>query len=259
MEWLNKNGTGRLHQSVETKFITTGNAGAIDKNSTKAMFGFVPGPGVHLLTYNKSLIAVERTREHQSTDLNSGRPWEKVTLTTLAWNNKLFLKLLEEAFDIATQQQEGKTIIYTNWGAEWRPFGLPRRKRPLSSVILGEDIASSIVSDVKEWIASASWYNSRGIPYRRGYLLHGPPGSGKSSFITAIAGHIGYNICVLNLAEAGLTDDRLSLALSTVPPMSVVFIYILFFIDIRYCSKILMQHLFKERQIVFQELPSLAY
>ena len=61
-----------------------------------------------------------------------------------------------------------------------------------------------------------------GIPYRRGYLLHGPPGSGKSSFITAVAGALQYNICILNLAEHGLTDDRLALALSTVPPQSVI-------------------------------------
>ena len=36
------------------------------------------------------------------------------------------------------------------------------------------------------------------------------------------AGELGYDICVLNLADAGLTDDRLSHALSTTPPMSIV-------------------------------------
>jgi ATP-dependent Zn protease len=65
-------------------------------------------------------------------------------------------------------------------------------------------------------------YVDRGIPYRRGYLLHGPPGSGKSSFIAALAGAIGYDICVLNLGEGGLTDDRLAHALSTIPAQSLV-------------------------------------
>ena len=69
---------------------------------------------------------------------------------------------------------------------------------------------------------SSSWYIDRGIPYRRGYLLHGPPGCGKSSFVAALAGELGYDICILNLSDAGLTDDRLSHALSTTPPQSLV-------------------------------------
>lgn len=44
-----------------------------------------------------------------------------------------------------------------------------------------------------------------GIPYRRGYLLYGPPGCGKSSYITALAGELGYVVCILNLSDRGLT------------------------------------------------------
>ena len=59
-----------------------------------------------------------------------------------------------------------------------------------------------------------------GIPYRRGYLLHGPPGCGKSSFITALAGELRLGICVLNLSERGLTDDRLNHLLALAPEVS---------------------------------------
>ena len=121
-------------------------------------------------------------------------------------------------FTIACLKEEGKTTVYTNWGSEWRPFGNPRKHRPLNSVILDQGISDKILQDVIEWKSSNIWYVDRGIPYRRGYLLHGPPGSGKSSFIMALAGHLNYNICILNLAERGLTDDRLALALSCVPP-----------------------------------------
>jgi chaperone BCS1 len=67
-------------------------------------------------------------------------------------------------------------------------------------------------------------YNDRhvGIPYRRGYLLHGPPGSGKTSFIQALAGSLSYDICVLNLSERGLTDDKLFHLLSNVPERSFI-------------------------------------
>ena len=65
---------------------------------------------------------------------------------------------------------------------------------------------------------------SPGIPYRRGYLLHGPPGSGKSSFIQALAGSFNYDICLLNLSERGLGDDKLNHLLSNVPSQSFVLI-----------------------------------
>lgn len=66
------------------------------------------------------------------------------------------------------------------------------------------------------------FFLSSGIPYRRGYLLHGPPGSGKSSFIQALAGSLGYDICLLNLSERGLADDKLFHLLSNAPERSII-------------------------------------
>ena len=47
------------------------------------------------------------------------------------------------------------------------------------------------MGDLHEFVNSAQWYIDRGIPYRRGYLLHGVPGCGKSSIVAAIAGELG--------------------------------------------------------------------
>lgn len=52
--------------------------------------------------------------------------------------------------------------MYTAMGAEWRPFGFPRRRRPLASVVLDEGIAERIVQDVQEFITSPQWYSDRG-------------------------------------------------------------------------------------------------
>ncbi|KAL6059847.1 mitochondrial chaperone [Balamuthia mandrillaris] len=177
--------------------------------------------GKHWIHYKDRIIQVDRQREKNMVDLNSGTPWETVTLTTLGRSKQIYLDILQEAKDLALKKQEGKTVIYTAWGPEWRPFGPPRRRRPLDSVILEGDTASKLVRDVKEFLDNPKWYLERGIPYRRGYLLYGSPGSGKSSFIYALAGHLEYDICVLNLSEKGLTDDRLAHLLSVVPQRSI--------------------------------------
>ena len=155
-------------------------------------------------------------------DLQHGIPWETVTLTSLGRNKGLYFDMLDEARKTALQTNEGKTIMYTAIGADWRQFGYPRKHRPLSSVILDQGISESILSDCKEFITNSQWYTDRGIPYRRGYLFHGPPGCGKSSYIMALAGELEYSICLLNLSERGLSDDRLNHLLSTAPQQSVV-------------------------------------
>lgn len=66
------------------------------------------------------------------------------------------------ARELALKQEEGRTVMYTAMGAEWRPFGFPRRRRPLSSVVLEVGVAERIVDDVKEFIGNPKWYTDRG-------------------------------------------------------------------------------------------------
>ena len=184
LQWITRHGTRTQHLSVETTFHQN-ETGKISTN-----FDFIPSPGTHYFCYRSTWIRVERNRENQMVNLNTGQPFESVTLTAFGKNRAIYFNLLDEARKVALQAQEGMTIMYTAMGSEWRPFGHPRKRRPLSSVILDEDISQSILNDVREFTENPKWYTERGIPYRRGYLLYGPPGCGKSSFITALAGKL---------------------------------------------------------------------
>ena len=99
---------------------------------------------------------------------------------TFIGNQKdLFLNIVDEARTEALLQTEGKTVTYVspNSGSnDWRQFGNAKDKRSLKSVILRKGLKEKIVNDAEEFIKNSQWYKDREIPYRRGYLLHGPPG-----------------------------------------------------------------------------------
>ncbi|CAZ80307.1 unnamed protein product [Tuber melanosporum] len=215
LEWMTTFRPAPRHLAVETKYIRHASGGI----STD--FTLLPGTGRHLLNFRGNFLRVNRERDAKRVDLQRGTPWELITITTLFASRSVFPALLQEARDLAVKLEEGKTIIYTSWSTEWKPFGRPRRKRPLSSVVLKPGLSQELLTDVKSFLNSARWYYDRGIPYRRGYLLYGPPGTGKSSFVQALAGELDYGICLLNLSERGLTDDRLNHLLSNMPERSI--------------------------------------
>jgi len=61
-----------------------------------------------------------------------------------------------------------------------------------------------------------------GIPYRRGYLLYGYPGTGKTSFILALASELKMNICTANLSEKDLSNEQLNQLFNDAPPHSII-------------------------------------
>ncbi|KAG7199511.1 hypothetical protein KM043_014129 [Ampulex compressa] len=217
LQWITHKGAKKTqHLSVETSFEQR------ETGHIKTRYDFIPSIGTHFFRYNGNWIKVERTREQQTLDIQMGIPFETVQLTAFGKDKSIYFRILEEARQMALKEHEGKTIMYTAMGSEWRQFGHARNRRPLDSVILDTGIANRIINDCREFIENPAWYSDRGIPYRRGYLLYGPPGCGKSSFITALAGELERGICVLNLSERGLTDDRLNHLLAVAPQQSII-------------------------------------
>ncbi len=81
-----------------------------------------------------------------------------------------------------------------------------------------------LLEDLKEFQTSEDWYTKYGVPYRRGYLLHGPPGNGKSSVVTALASELNLNICVLTLSSRSMNDENLMKLCSEAPANSLILI-----------------------------------
>jgi chaperone BCS1 len=99
---------------------------------------------------------------------------------------------------------------------------MKRLPRPLDSVILANGLMDDLLEDSKTFLARREWYVQRGIPYRRGYLLHGPPGTGKSSAVVALASALQMDIAVLSLGDSNLDDNSVSELFSSIPINSIV-------------------------------------
>ncbi|KAJ9603111.1 hypothetical protein H2200_012406 [Cladophialophora chaetospira] len=80
--------------------------------------------------------------------------------------------------------------------------------RNLDSVCLDHDVKRELIEDIGAYLDddAAEDYAARGLNYRRGYLLHGKPGCGKTSFAMAVAGHFALSIYTLSLTDPNLTD-----------------------------------------------------
>ncbi|KAF8857836.1 hypothetical protein BDZ45DRAFT_714766 [Acephala macrosclerotiorum] len=204
---------GRVHQMAVKTAPRPGKDGTA--------FLLQPGYGRYIIRHKNAYISVNR--EKQSTaNHQTGEPHEIVTFTTLYAYRHVFEDIFREAQLLARSAQEGKTVMYTSKIVEWEPFGPPRKKRPIKSVVLDQGIKERIMADVDDFLARQQWYVDRGIPYRRGYLLYGPPGSGKSSFIQALAGHFDFGVAIINLNERGMTDDRLAHLLTKLPARTIL-------------------------------------
>jgi chaperone BCS1 len=103
-----------------------------------------------------------RSRETKAMHMMTHTPWETITLTTLSRDRSVFTSLLHDARDFSHKRDEGKLIVNTAWGIEWRPFGKPRRKRPVESVILDEGISERVQSDLEQFLQRRQWYTERG-------------------------------------------------------------------------------------------------
>mmetsp|Transcript_28757 Transcript_28757/g.92791 ORF Transcript_28757/g.92791 Transcript_28757/m.92791 type:complete len:328 (+) Transcript_28757:203-1186(+) len=110
-------------------------------------------------------------------------------LYVLGGSKQFLLDLLEEAREAYETKKNSRTRIYVADEYSYWNLTSSRMSRPLSTVLTWPlDRSGAVLDDCKRFLEAEQWYASRGIPWRRGYLLHGPPGTGKTSLVSALAG-----------------------------------------------------------------------
>ncbi|KAK6540325.1 hypothetical protein TWF694_009129 [Orbilia ellipsospora] len=190
---------------------------------------FIPASAKkHYFFFERTLFIIERTIEHTPTHNNNGgaRPDdETIDIWTVGRDPQALRRFLSHCRVLFMKQQQYKTVLHTcdtydmRWSAsQTRPI------RSLDSVVMTFKDKNRLLTDIAEYLSpkTKAWYQEQGLPYRRGYLFYGLPGTGKTSLTTAIAGAFNLKLFILSLGSQNLHDNYVQELFMSLPPRAIV-------------------------------------
>lgn len=154
-------------------------------------------------------------RSIQSSD-GGDRVKEEIRITTIGFNQKRLINLIKETIP---KKKDFVPQLYTVEGDNW---GISQElgKRSWESVILKNGQKDRILKFIEEFSNSKDWYVRMGISYKTGVLLEGPPGTGKTSIVKALACHLNKNLCMISCSS--VTEGKFHKLISNTPKDSIV-------------------------------------
>lgn len=190
--------------------------GAHDLRTQKS-FRYTPWEGSFFFLYQEKWLFYQATQ----VDIGHSNKEEQISITCIGRSFSVLKDLLAQCRLKYLKELKSKTTIYGHDEKQWKKEkSVP--VRPLSTVILDKAQKNAFIDDVKEFLnpQTRCWYADVAIPYKRGYLFHGPPGTGKSSFSLSIAGALGMDIYVVSIPDT--TDLMLKSLFCKLPESCVV-------------------------------------
>ncbi|KAJ7033568.1 P-loop containing nucleoside triphosphate hydrolase protein [Mycena alexandri] len=182
-----------------------------------------------LFRWRSHWVEIKRGNERATANMNGVQHTSRLFLTIYTLDMNVLSELVEAARLRYVEVNRPHVTIHLTDTRRFNPQQMwtsikHKIRRPLSSIILPEGLLDTLVQDAEEFLKSEDWYIGAGIPHRRGYLLHGPPGTGKTSTIYALAGALNLEIYSLSLASNLVDDSFLQNAASGIPKNGIFLI-----------------------------------
>ncbi|KAK3711721.1 hypothetical protein LTR37_009498 [Vermiconidia calcicola] len=208
---------GRRIRSAKTS------AGGEDEDKDRQALSYEPQVGTYTFWHKWRLMTFEKkkTMSERLTQLPSGNETIVISCPSLFAGAKPIQDFLHEIK--SAPAKDSTTTIYRPEGVNW-DTGISRPSRKLNSVTLDSKIKDELVRDIETYLSPATrkYYANRGIPWRRGFLLYGMPGCGKTSFTNALAGHFNLNVYMLSLSSTAIDDTILEGLFEALPARCIV-------------------------------------
>ncbi|KNA19279.1 hypothetical protein SOVF_062640 [Spinacia oleracea] len=99
-------------------------------------------------------------------------------------------------------------------GTGWQSVNLDH-PATFETLAMDMEMKKMIMEDLDRFLRRKDFYRKVGKAWKRGYLLFGPPGTGKSSLIAAMANHLNFDIYDLELTDVRKNSDLRRLIITT--------------------------------------------
>lgn len=162
---------------------------------------------VDIYNYNNKKYDIQISLVDNGKMTESSKKSKEIDFKNIILSSKGSMKMLEEYIHVlikkCNESSINNLIIYKphvttdkKRSIKWNRF-VVKTNKTLKNTIVSDDVGKNFFMDITKFINNEQYYMDKGFSYKRGYILYGEPGTGKTSIIKTIANE--HNLPIFNI------------------------------------------------------------